>query len=576
MSAEPVARPASRLVRILSHPGFQRWNALALSTLGLLSVFPLAWGLATLMGRGRPPHLSPPAYGMDMASQWMIVAMVLVGACLGLYLALRGHRRSLTRLLALSCGALSAGFGIFFALRVVLDAFGRKLLATPAGFDGAMYSLLVIFPVVVFLMSVWLYSTANFLLQFPKPVRLLGEEVADVGAPPRHSPFTFDWRWLASPQFVALVAGIVLIVLVNGRDHLFSASWTHASSYFVCWFPFAIIGAKQRLLDEEGRRAIRWVLLGQTAWLVLFLASLLVLYALRSGGVLVFETWTHSWVFTDGLLKLVFAGFVIVLMVTLAFSILYHGTLDPDLMLRRTWVLAAVGLFSGVLFVVIERLIAGAIADAFGISAVNALTIVGAVTAAVVYPARSWLERKVREVMEGWQAAHAIADGVRREAAIVFADLSGYTALTERNEREALIMAALFHRDAQQAAKSHGGVLVKTIGDAVLLRFEDSAEAFAATHELKRAFREHVLAMSMQPLPIHAAIHYGEVVEAPSGDVFGATVNLAARLMGVAGPDDIVASQAALARMPGHQAQALGEKKFKNVELPVECFLVAT
>jgi len=38
----------------------------------------------------------------------------------------------------------------------------------------------------------------------------------------------------------------------------------------------------------------------------------------------------------------------------------------------------------------------------------------------------------------------------------------------------------------------------------------------------------------MQPLPIHAAIHRGEVVEAPSGDVFGATVNLAARLLGAA------------------------------------------
>jgi class 3 adenylate cyclase len=563
-------------VRALSHPGFQRWSALVLSALGLLSAAPIAWGLVAAMGRGRPPRLSSLAYGASLASQWMIAAMVLVGACLGLYLALRGHRRSLTRLLALSCGALSAGFGLFFALRIVLDTFGDKLITTSAAFSMMTYSLLVIFPVVVFLMSAWLYSTANFLLQFPKPVKLLGEEAADVGAPARHSRFTFDWRWLTSPQFAALMAGIVLIVLVNRPDHLFSASWTHGASYFVCWVPFAIIGAKQRLLDEEGRRAIRWVLLGQTAWLVLFLASMLVFLALKAGGVLVFENWNHSWVFTDGLLKFFFAGFVIVLMATLGFSILYNGTLDPDLMLRRTWVLAAVGLFSGVLFVVIERLIAGVIADRLGISAVNALTIVGAVTAAVVYPARSWLERKVRELMEGWQAAHAIADGVRRDAAIVFADLSGYTALTERNEREALIMAALFHRDAQQVAKSHGGVLVKTIGDAVMLRFEDSAEALAATNELKRAFRAHVEAMSMQPLPIHAAIHRGEVVEAPSGDVFGATVNLAARLLGAAGPDDIVASQAAVARMPGHQAQSLGERKFKNVEMPVECFRLAT
>lgn len=565
------AKSPSRLVRMLSHAGFQRVSAVVLAAVGLASMVPIGWGLLTGMARGRPSHLAPLAYGMELASLWMLAIMVLVGACLGLYLALRGHRRTLPRLLALSCGTLAAGFGLYFALRVVVRTLPMPSMPSePSAFMLTLTTLLV---VAVLLMAIWLYSTANFLIQFPKAVKLLDSHVTDIAEPARFKRGRLDWRWFASPQFAALAAGIALIHLLREPGDLSINRWDNWAGYFVCWLPFAIIAAKQRVLDEEGRRAIRWVLLGQTAWLVLFLVAMLLVYALRTGGVLEFENWNHSSAFFSGFFAFFFAGFVIVLMASLAFSILYHGTLDPDLMLRRTWVLAAVGLLSGVLFVIIERLIAGAVSEWLGISEVNALTIVAALTAAIVYPLRSWLERTVRRLMEGWQAAHAIADGVRRDAVIVFADLSGYTALTERNEREALIMAALFHRDAQQAAKAHGGVLIKTIGDAVMLRFDGSAAAFAATNGLKTAFRTDVEAMSMQPLPIHAAIHRGEVVEAPSGDVFGATVNLAARLLGAAGPDDIVASKAALDRTPlAGSAQSLGERKFKNVELPVECF----
>ena len=561
------------VVRLLSNPGFQRWSAIALALLGLAFLEPIAWVLVT--GAKDPGvSLSGTAAGMKLAAHWMIALMVLCGSGLALYLAIRGHRRNLTRLLALSCAALAGGFGIFHGLRALIVAFPSPELWLSR---GSMVTLTTAFVLAVALVSLWLYSTANFLLQFPKPVKLLGETVEDVGTPARFHRGTFEWRWFASPQFAALAAGGLLIVLVNlSHGQLDSSTWSDFSPYFVCWFPFAVIAAKQKQLDEEGRRAIRWVLLGQTVWLVLFLASMLVLLALRAGGLLEFANWTDSSAFLGGFFTFFYAGFVIVLMATLAISILYHGTLDPDLMLRRTWVLAGVGLFSGVLFVLIERLIANLVAEWLGLSAVNALTVVGAVTAAVIYPMRSWLERRVRWAMESWQGVHAIVEGRRREAVIVFADLSGYTALTERNERDALMMAALFHRDAQQAARAHRGVLVKTIGDAVLLRFDDTQGAVEATRQLESDFRAHARAMALDPLPIHAAVHRGEVVESTTGDVFGATVNLAARLLGAAGPGDIVASRAAVESSPiAARSHSMGERKFKNVELPVECFKVA-
>jgi len=113
-------------------------------------------------------------------------------------------------------------------------------------------------------------------------------------------------------------------------------------------------------------------------------------------------------------------------------------------------------------------------------------------------------------------------------------------------------------------------------GDAVMLRFSEVDDALRAVRELKRDFADHVRAIEMEPLLIHAGLHYGEVVIAPSGDVFGSTVNLAARLLGAAGTDDIVASRAAIERASGAgAAEFIGEKKFKNVEQPVGCFRVS-
>jgi adenylate cyclase len=561
------------VVRLLSNPGLQRWSAIALAILGLACLEPMARMLIAGASNPHAPKLSDAAQRMQLASDWMIALTVLVGSCLALYLAVRGHRRSLSRLLAVSCATLASGFGLFYAVRALIIVHPSPEVWLTR---SSLLALAATFVIAVVLMSMWMYSTANFLLQFPKAVKLMGQNLEDVGSAVRIRRGSFDLRWFLSPQFAALAAGGLLIFVMNHAYRLDSVSFDFFSMYFVCWFPFAVIGAKLKQLDEEGRRAVRWVLLGQTVWLVFFLGAMLVLAVLGLAGVLGFANWTDTSAFLHGFFSFFYAGFAIVLMATLAFSILYNGTLDPDLMLRRTWVLAGVGLSSGVMFVLIERLIANLVADWLGLSAVDALTIVAAVTAAVVYPMRSWLEARVRWAMEGWQAAHVIADGVRRDAVIVFADLSGYTALTERNEREALIMAAIFHRDAQQAARDHRGVLVKTIGDAVLLRFDDAESAVVATQGLERAFRAHVHAMALEPLPIHAAVHRGEVVQSPSGDVFGSTVNLAARLLGAAGPGDIVASRAAIESSPiAARSHSLGERKFKNVELPVECFKVA-
>ena len=77
----------------------------------------------------------------------------------------------------------------------------------------------------------------------------------------------------------------------------------------------------------------------------------------------------------------------------------------------------------------------------------------------------------------------------------------------------------------------------------------------------------------MPLLPIHSGIHNGEIVEAPNGDVFGDTVNVAARLEGQAKGDQAVLSESAAiaARAGQFQLTAIGELRLKNVTEPVQC-----
>lgn len=74
---------------------------------------------------------------------------------------------------------------------------------------------------------------------------------------------------------------------------------------------------------------------------------------------------------------------------------------------------------------------------------------------------------------------------------------------------------------------------------------------------------------------MHAGLHHGEVVLARDGDLFGADVNLAARLCGAAGAQQVLLSAAAHAQLATHQAQPGGALALKNVAAPIEVFTAA-
>ncbi|MFL5646248.1 MAG: adenylate/guanylate cyclase domain-containing protein [Chloroflexota bacterium] len=108
--------------------------------------------------------------------------------------------------------------------------------------------------------------------------------------------------------------------------------------------------------------------------------------------------------------------------------------------------------------------------------------------------------------------------------AVAFVDLTGYTSLTERLGDDAAAAAAVrLAVLADDCVRNNGGRVVKLLGDGVLLRFDDPRTAVDAVLELLDAIEAAGLPSG------HAGIAAGRVVQR-DGDIYGRTVNLAARV----------------------------------------------
>lgn len=155
------------------------------------------------------------------------------------------------------------------------------------------------------------------------------------------------------------------------------------------------------------------------------------------------------------------------------------------------------------------------------------------------------------------------------EAAVVFVDMSGFTAFTETHgDHSAAQLAETFAATVTQVL---GPVdeLIKTIGDAVLVVCENPT---AAVTFLRRLTAE---TGRVQGFPmLRAGIAAGPVVKR-NGDVFGSTVNTAARLATVALPGQIVVSDDAASGLSAADLAAmtaLGSLALRNVGSPIDAF----
>jgi adenylate cyclase len=155
------------------------------------------------------------------------------------------------------------------------------------------------------------------------------------------------------------------------------------------------------------------------------------------------------------------------------------------------------------------------------------------------------------------------------EATFAFVDLAGFTAMTETHgDAEAVAIVRAF-RDRALHVLRPGDELVKTIGDAVMLRFPTPQAAISALQELLQ--RELVVGNAIL-LP-RAGAHHGSAMLV-DGDYYGGAVNLAARVAGQArGGQLLVTTHAALAaRDLGATVTHVGSVQLHNVSESVDLY----
>ena len=164
----------------------------------------------------------------------------------------------------------------------------------------------------------------------------------------------------------------------------------------------------------------------------------------------------------------------------------------------------------------------------------------------------------------------------RRLATILFADVSGYSRMMRADEERTLVdLRAHLAELVAPVIQRFGGRIVKTVGDGVMVEFGSAVEAVRCAVELQRGMfqrNEDVPAERRQTFRI--GLHLGDVI-ASDDDVFGDTVNLAARLQGVAEPGAIVVSAAVYEQVRDKLAlpfRDLGNRSVKNIDRPIHVY----
>jgi class 3 adenylate cyclase len=136
---------------------------------------------------------------------------------------------------------------------------------------------------------------------------------------------------------------------------------------------------------------------------------------------------------------------------------------------------------------------------------------------------------------------------------VCFVDLTGYTRLTEeQGDAAAAELAGRLAALVEGISRRHGGRPVRWLGDGGMFVFREPANAVQAALEMVAQ------APGTGLPPTHIGIHSGPVVF-QDGDVYGATVNIAARLSARAAPGEVLVSRPAAGRIPPAQpARAAG------------------
>ena len=164
---------------------------------------------------------------------------------------------------------------------------------------------------------------------------------------------------------------------------------------------------------------------------------------------------------------------------------------------------------------------------------------------------------------------------LRKLAAILFADIVGYTTLMQQNEEEGLRKVERFRKVLQDKVAQQQGEILQFYGDGCLVIFSSGILALQCAKEIQEILSDKSSLFSGDiKVPLRIGIHIGDIVVKDSA-IYGDGVNIASRIESLGVPGSVLFSQRLIADLSSHPEYkiiSLGKFHFKNIAEPMEVF----
>jgi len=158
----------------------------------------------------------------------------------------------------------------------------------------------------------------------------------------------------------------------------------------------------------------------------------------------------------------------------------------------------------------------------------------------------------------------------RKLAAVMFADICGYTAIMQEDEDRAKVVRKKFKSAIDELVKEYNGEIIQYMGDGALIIFSSGLEAVDCAIEI-----QHIL--TKEPMvPLRIGLHIGDVV-IDEVSIYGDSVNISSRIESLSVPGGILISGKLFDEIKNHKhikTKSLGEFGFKNVKNKIEVFAI--
>ncbi|HJW28733.1 MAG TPA: adenylate/guanylate cyclase domain-containing protein, partial [Saprospiraceae bacterium] len=153
----------------------------------------------------------------------------------------------------------------------------------------------------------------------------------------------------------------------------------------------------------------------------------------------------------------------------------------------------------------------------------------------------------------------------RKQAAVVFNDIQGYTSLMQENESFAVEVRQRHKEVVDRLTKAYKGTIIQYYGDGTLSIFDRSIDAVQCALNMQKEFHKP------PKIPLRIGINSGDILLGPDG-IYGDSVNIASRIERMSVPGSVIISDRVweeIKNQEGIQTKELGQFELKNVRFPI-------